>query len=1846
MRTFLHRTKQRASAMSWKRYVYGLAFLACFLGAQSAKAGAMSGTYTICSSGCNYSTIAAAVADLKANGISASVTFKLSGQDYNEPIRLNFAITGASSTKTVNFVGTSAYGSTPTRVYTTQDTVVVLNGTSYVRFAGIYFQNTATTASSSSATMYGVYSNNSNYIRFIKCRIGVQASTASIYSGTYGVYKTGGSTNFAFDGTRITGGYEGYYNNNSSSATTNDSFMNGAITNAYYYGWYQYYGQKDYFYNSRIDSMINVNSGYGGYAYYWKNSVMDKATVNGNYYALYTYYLTSCTISNSNITMNYQGSSTSMYGYALYLYYANGATLQNNTIKNNMTPPVGSSYAYNYSYVLYNYYATNVVESGNTIGSYMNNNVSSYMYDYGYVVYNYYTNGLEMKNNSIYHTQVSAGGSGTYYNYGYTIYELFSTAFNFHENYIYSQAYYVFMLEYPNYSSTSNPYNLINNMIANEGLYGYGIYFYNSSSSTSMNVHMVHNTFYYNKSGTLYYGMYAYLNTSHGYDIRNNNWYSNTSASSGLVYFSAPLDGTLDKFSGNNLYAPGGNLLTMGSSFTSAAAIQSGLASQNLGQHTWGIKTLFKNAPTDLHYSNSNTTMPWGNYAGVAIDFDGDARCKIAPTSGADEFSSSAGKPTSSWTQYPNSSVTYYDGYPATFKNNNKATDPLVFRWYVNGKKVSDSVDLVTQKLTAPSATVTLVTEGCGGKDSVTKTYTVNSPTKKPITDFISNFNTVLQGGSVKFNDLSLNYPSKWSWEVFPKTALVGGKKIKTYTYIGSDSTSANPQIQFNAPGKYQICLTTSNSVGTGNTECKVAYINVIGAFLANGTQTITDPTGYLYDDGGPNGPYSSYGTSQTTIQPACADKIYLVFTDFDLVCAYGTVLHIYDAATTKNEISKCATGMTGGPTYPYTCTSPATCVPVLAGKPTTDTFVATSGAMTITMNNQYNGYYYGRGFAASWWTQLKPTSPPKASFTAPDTVCTNANVAFTNTSTGSNLTYQWYFQGDLRNPDDVQKNSSWPFLFTGPQTIYLVTTNCGGTDTAVKTIYVKNPPKPKANFHADNTNPTTSDVVYLLPDITACVDDYKWTITKKYGASKVTFMNGTNIYSAVPAIVLSDTGCYDVKLVVDNASGTDSIFKACHIFVKNPYCVPTVLNQISDLGISNVTVSSTGQTAAILFSNNSNQTATYENYTPTVSASMEIGVSYAVSVSRQTSANAQVRTIYIDWNQDGDFLDAGETVASDAPGRKATWTDTLTVPAYAKTGATVMRIAANQGSQTNDPCQNLYGEYEDYRLYISNDKTPPVITLKGADTIRIEQGYTFTDPGATAYDNLSGDLTLKITVDKFDVTRNKPGFNILVPGTYRFTYNVSDDAGNAAKPRTRIVIVTPDKTKPDLEVNSDSVVIVGVNTSFTYPDATATDLVDGILDASILVDTVPGRGHFYNPPVNINKVDTFPVTYEVSDISGNLATKTIMVVVADTTKPVLTINGAATMYIDGGSAYTEQGVTYADNYYNKNNHYPVGGMTADDWMKAHIIISGNVNTHKLGTYTVTYTLCDPSGNCATPVVRTVIVQDTTAPVVTIVGGNVVNVEVNTHYDDPGVTAKDNFYGTTTTDVTGSFYSTFTDGTPTKLGKYTIVYTVRDSSGNTTIVTRTINVVDDIAPTVALRVDQVLNVCRWSTTGFKNWANFISASDNFYATNTLSVIPKGSFVADSTQIPGVYTLYYSVTDGSGNVTNSSTIIVNVRSEKDFYCTTGINNGSELSKAITIYPNPSTGLFTVNTNLSSSKTARIVVTNMLGQDVATVNNQAMGQGQFNLDLRSQAAGVYLVNIYTENEVVVKRIVISK
>ena len=78
-------------------------------------------------------------------------------------------------------------------------------------------------------------------------------------------------------------------------------------------------------------------------------------------------------------------------------------------------------------------------------------------------------------------------------------------------------------------------------------------------------------------------------------------------------------------------------------------------------------------------------------------------------------------------------------------------------------------------------------------------------------------------------------------------------------------------------------------------------------------------------------------------------------------------------------------------------------------------------------------------------------------------------------------------------------------------------------------------------------------------------------------------------------------------------------------------------------------------------------------------------------------------------------------------------------------------------------------------------DTVAPTITLVGPSTINIEEGDSFTDAGASASDDVDGDISSSITTSG--------SVDASTPGTYILTYSVSDAAGNSVE-LTRTIIV------------------------------------------------------------------------------------------------------------------------------------------------------------------------------------------------------------------------------------------------------------------------------------------------------------------------------------------------------------------------------------------------------------------------------------------------------------------------
>lgn len=197
-------------------------------------------------------------------------------------------------------------------------------------------------------------------------------------------------------------------------------------------------------------------------------------------------------------------------------------------------------------------------------------------------------------------------------------------------------------------------------------------------------------------------------------------------------------------------------------------------------------------------------------------------------------------------------------------------------------------------------------------------------------------------------------------------------------------------------------------------------------------------------------------------------------------------------------------------------------------------------------------------------------------------------------------------------------------------------------------------------------------------------------------------------------------------------------------------------------------------------------------------------------------------------------------------------------------------------------------------------------------------------------------------------------------------------------------------------------------------------------------------------------------------------------------------------------------------------------GFFYDLW-PVPVTVEGEVNTEKLGTYTLTYSseyvldLWLFTLTCQTSITRDVAVVDTKAPEIQLLTDPDYFTLPGREYQEEGFVATDNHDG----DITNLVVRT--------QDQDKVTYTVTDASGNTAEVVRTIEYSDPIPPELKLKGSSVIMLRRGKTyrePGFE-------AMDNCDGDITDRVVVNGTVDGNRT---GTYVLEYSVKDNYGNVT--------------------------------------------------------------------------------------------------------------
>lgn len=223
-----------------------------------------------------------------------------------------------------------------------------------------------------------------------------------------------------------------------------------------------------------------------------------------------------------------------------------------------------------------------------------------------------------------------------------------------------------------------------------------------------------------------------------------------------------------------------------------------------------------------------------------------------------------------------------------------------------------------------------------------------------------------------------------------------------------------------------------------------------------------------------------------------------------------------------------------------------------------------------------------------------------------------------------------------------------------------------------------------------------------------------------QYGATRVwEFENGTPSTSIVEkeTVTFNTLGQHYVKVTSTNDAGSDD-----YIYYVDVQDAPTIPCSPSGTGgaggIINVTLEN-----VVNPSDDASTAGRYEDFACTQIMNLEPSTSYNILISTTGSSSTALR-MYLDYNGDGDFTDAGESEGNYGLGGGNNYLIPLTTNANPVEDQIVRLRIINDTGTINNSCENpVYSQVEDYGVVFSSG----IVEVLGC-----------TDPTASNYDPLA----------------------------------------------------------------------------------------------------------------------------------------------------------------------------------------------------------------------------------------------------------------------------------------------------------------------------------------------------------------------------------------------------------------------------------------------------------------------------------------------------------------------------
>jgi hypothetical protein len=513
-------------------------------------------------------------------------------------------------------------------------------------------------------------------------------------------------------------------------------------------------------------------------------------------------------------------------------------------------------------------------------------------------------------------------------------------------------------------------------------------------------------------------------------------------------------------------------------------------------------------------------------------------------------------------------------------------------------------------------------------------------------------------------------------------------------SYLKSNSTSIYPGLYYTGR---RTCdplgtLPVTEQVAIAGTGSQTGGVNRVGDYA----HTSLDPDGVTF-----------WSTSEymggTTGASAARTRIF----SYQITPCTTTTTASVAIALTAGTNPSCAnasrtytaTPTNGGTAPTYQWRVNGTNVSGATAATFTTTTLTNGQAVTCVMTSNLAGVTGSPATSNSLTATISATVAPSVSIaitTGSNPSCSGASKTFTATPTNGGTTpaYQWKVNG--ANVGTNAATYTTTTLTAGQIVTCVLTSNsaCASPTTATSnsiTISFSSAVTPAVSIALTaGTNPSASGASVTFtatPTNGGTTPAYQWKVNgSNVGTNSATYTTTTLTNGQIVSCVMtSNASCASPATATSN-SITMTITGVI------TYCSATTTTTTYER-ITNVTIGSINNTSA---------NSSYTNYSA-LSTNVSVGTGYPITITIGSAYTTDRVIVFVDWNNNGVFTDAGETVYTSAIG-VGPFTGGITVPAGTSTGAKRMRIRLTDtgaGPNLTSCGASSYGEVEDYTLTV-----------------------------------------------------------------------------------------------------------------------------------------------------------------------------------------------------------------------------------------------------------------------------------------------------------------------------------------------------------------------------------------------------------------------------------------------------------------------------------------------------------------------------------------------------------------